>query len=683
MPPLKLNQAMCGHLIPTPCRSSDSSKEVPFQNHSSDLSRVQKAMLLALITVGVPTSHAVPSSFQPTDAEIARTLTTLKPRIDQQRGYSQQFKAFSDFQFTNQIERSEITFEHQVVDDCARDVKATVYDHGNGLAAADVDSDGKTDLLFVNQIGGCQLWRNLGDGRFENITSVAGVGLEKKICVSASFADLDNDGDPDLFVTTVRMGNVLFENLGKGKFREVSQQSGLDFVGHSSGAVFFDFDNDGFLDLFLTNAGAYTIDETGRGGFYKGVPNMNAVWSNPKLHERSILYKNLGKLVFRDVSKEMSLEHVGWSGDASFCDLNEDGFPDLYVLNMNGANSYYENQRGKGFLNRTKALFPRTPPGAMGIKFFDFNQDGRLDLFLTDMHSDMSLPQINASRRNFQLGFEKMKSETWCGANWSPSDRDLATNNLIFGNAFFLNTGEGKFVEVSDKVGAETFWPWGLSVGDLNADGYEDAFITAGMGYPFRYAMNSLLLNEAGQRFFDAEFLLNVEPRIGNRVDKEYFTLDCSGADQDHPLCRRKEGIVTVRGVLSSRSSIMTDLDEDGDLDVVVAEFNDRPQMLMSNLSSKRPIRFLKIKLTGTVSNRDGLGATVRVKAGGKTFTQYHDGKSGYLSQSSLPLYFGLGDATRVDEIEVKWPSGTKQLVSSEQINHGLMEIKEPSEALR
>ncbi len=215
-------------------------------------------------------------------------------------------------------------------------------------------------------------------------------------------------------------------------------------------------------------------------------------------------------------------------------------------------------------------------------------------------------------------------------------------------------------------------------MGDLNADGYEDVFVTAGMGYPFRYGMNSVLLNDHGQQFFSAQFLLNVEPRNGKQVDEDYFTLDCSGEDKNNPLCYHKKGIVKVRGVLSSRSSFMADLDDDGDLDVVVAEFNGRPQILTSNLSSKKPIHYLKIKPHGTVSNRDGLGATIRVHAGGKTYLQYHDGKSGYLSQSSLPLYFGLGEATQVDKIEIVWPSGTKQTVNSIAGINRLIEITEP-----
>ena len=593
------------------------------------------------------------------------TLRSLEENKQKQIQAAQTLKAFHAFTFTDRWEESGIRFEHRPVDDGAKDYKAVHYDHGNGLAAADVDADGRLDLYFVNQFGASQLWRNLGRGKFEDITATAGVALANKVCVAASFADIDNDGLPDLFVTTVRMGNVLFKNLGGGKFKDITAESGITVkrAAHSSGAIFFDFNKDGLLDLFVANVGVYTRNEKGRGGFYLGRSDAFQGWQFPARSEQSILYQNLGGGKFEDVSRKMGLEHSGWSGDATFCDLNQDGYPDLYVPSMSGDDKYYENDRGQRFLEKTAAYFPKTPWGAMGVKFFDYNLDGLMDLYVTDMHSDMTSRQIKAGDQDFSPRFEKQKSDVWCSVEWSLAALQGATNNIL-GNAFYQNQGQGKFVEVSAKVGAETYWPWGVSVADLNADGYEDIFVTAGMGYPLRYAINSLLLNESGQRFVDSEFVLGVEPRQGNRIEKEFFTLDCSGSDKKHPLCRGKSGTLTVIGTTSSRSSVAIDLDDDGDLDLVTNEWNDRPQVLVSNLSEQKPIHYLKLKLVGTVSNRDGLGAMVKVQCGPKTYTRFHDGKSGYLSQSSMPLYFGLDAATKIDRIEVLWASGKKQLLT-------------------
>ena len=529
----------------------------------------------------------------------------------------------------------------------------------------------------MNQQGGNQLWRNKGGGRFEDITAQAGVAVAGRVSVAASFADVDNDGRPDLFVTTVRRGNVLFHNLGQGRFEEVSKSAGLDYAGHSSGAVFFDFNRDGLLDLFVCNVGSYTTDTTNKAGVFGARADAFLGHLFPERSEQSLLYQNLGGLRFRNVSKEVNLQHSGWSGDASFHDPGQSGYPGLYVLNMSGPDAYYFNVRGQSFENRTERTFGRTPWGSMGLKFFDFDQDGFMDLYLADMHSDMSPAQSALSKKEVSLAFEKQKSGGWCVTSLDPGFFPGRNTNFIFGSAFYRNDGEGAFREISDQLNAETYWPWGVSVGDLNADGFEDMFITAGMGYPFRYAINSVLLNEAGKRFFDGEFLLNVEPRSGGKTQIDYFVLECSGADKDHPFAYHKKGPLTVRSSTSSRSSVLLDLDGDGDLDLVVNNMNDTPQVLISNLAEKRKIHFLKVRLQGTTSNADGLGALVKVRAGGRMLTQYHDGKSGYLSQCSLPLYFGLGDASQVDSVEVLWPSGKTQKLTDKLPMNSLLPIAE------
>lgn len=610
---------------------------------------------------------------------LVNTPRWLEKRHQEQVTAAKGYQAFHDFQFTDQTAASGINFEQRSVNDAGKYWKPAHYDHGTGVAVADVDGDGKLDIYFVNQLGANQLWRNLGGGKFEDITASAGVALQGRIHVGASFADVDNDGDSDLAVTTVKMGNVLFENLGNGKFRDVSKLAGVDYSGHSSTALFLDFDNDGLLDLYVANIGVYTSDERGEGGFFLSITNAFRGHTHPERTERSILYRNLGGLKFKDISKEVNLPDAGWSGEATFVDLNQDRFPDIYAANMQGDNHYFENVQGKSFVDKTATYFPKTPWGAMGAKFFDFNQDGLMDLFVTDMHSDMTELQTKEGRANTGAKFEKAKSEQWCTVFWTDAFLQGASNN-IFGNAFYMNQGGGSFSEVSDKIGAETYWPWGFSVGDLNADSFEDAFVTAGMGYPFRYAINSVLLNEAGRRFHEAEFVLGVEPRSGGRFSRPMFTFDCSGADKSHQFCNGQSGLLTISGSLSSRSSVLFDLDDDGDLDIVTNEMNDRPQVLVSNLADKKSIRFLKVKLVGAKSNRDGFGATVTVHAGAKKLTQYNDGKSGYLSQSPLPLYFGLGELAQADKVEVQWPSGTRQMLAKDIPKNGLLTIKESGE---
>ena len=563
------------------------------------------------------------------------------------------------------LKESGITFVHHIVEDAGRHYKAVHYDHGTGLAVADVDGDGLYDIYFVNQVGGNELWKNVGGGRFRNITAEAGVGVPGRISVAASFADIDNDGDEDLFVTTVRGGNVLFENDGRGHFKDITKQAGLDLVAHSSGAVFFDYDNDGLVDLLVCNVGRYTTDQKGPDGAYIGLEDAFFGHLHPDRFEYPILYKNLGHNRFKDVTAEVGLRPAGWGGDATVADLNGDGWPDIFVLNMQGRQHYLENVGGRKFVDKTQQYFPRAPWGAMGAKFFDFDNDGRPDLFVTDMHSDM-FEALPPSR-------EKEKARVHPPAQGLGGDPD----DFVFGNAFFHNVGGGRFEEISDRIGVENYWPWGPSVGDLNADGWDDIFIASSMNYPHRYGINSVMLNDRGQKFVDAEFILGVEPRRDGRTHTPWFELDCLQEGLGTDLCRGQTGRITVMAPLGSRSSVIFDLDGDGDLDIVTNDFNSAPQMLVSDLAQHRSIHWLKIVLAGTASNRDGLGATVRVRAGGRVYTKFNDGKSGYLSQSVLPLYFGLGDANEVERVEVDWPSGRRQVETPPGVNR-VLRIVEP-----
>ena len=578
------------------------------------------------------------------------------------------FGVFTDFGFTDRLDESRIKFHHWSVDDLTRDIIAVHYDHGNSVSIADVDGDGREDIFFSNQVGPNALWRNVGGGRFENITARAGVGLADRIGVAGSFADLDNDGDPDLYVTNVRDGNVLFENVGGGRFRDISKASGLDHRAHSSGVVFFDFDRDGLLDVFLANVGRYTTDEVrpvvgdrvnGLGTqsfrYHRGYPDAFAGHLWPERAEKSVLYRNLGGNRFADVSRQMGVVDASWSGDASALDVNEDGWLDLYVLNMQGHDTYYENQQGKRFVEKSREVFPKTPWGAMGIKVFDHNNDGQLDILITDMHSDMS--------QHIAPGREKLKAEmVW------PEDFLRSDAKSIFGNALYEKRGPGQFVEVSDARGVENYWPWGVSVGDLNADGYEDVFIASGMCFPYHYGINTVLLNNRGRGFLDSEYILGVEPRRDGRTAQPWFELECYGKDRKHEFCEDEnrqpvDARVVVWSAVGSRSSVVFDLDQDGDLDIVTSEFNAGPMVLVSNLTDEQDVRFLKVRLRGTRSNRDGLGAVVRVRAGPHTYTKVHDGKSGHLAQSSSPLYFGLGEAKSVDSVEITWPATQKRQV--------------------
>lgn len=601
-------------------------------------------------------------------------------RMRKQVRLAKQYDLFSSFKFTDAISNSGIDFRHRVVNDAAAEYKAVHYDHGNAIAVADVDLDGLYDIYFATQGGSGELWRNLGNGRFENITTVAGLKIDDRIGVAASFADIDNDGDPDLYLTSVRIGNLLFENDGNGQFTNITSRSGAGLKAHSSGAVFFDYDRDGLLDLFVANVGRYTTDtlasvtlytEIGQVSsdyqYYVGMKDAFAGHLKPERKEYSVLLKNLGDNRFKDVSEEVGLVDSSWTGDAAVIDGNRDGWPDLYVLNMQGDDHYYENVRGKQFVRRSRELFPKTPWGSMGIKVFDYDNDGDMDIYVTDMHSDMAA--------SIDVPDEKQKMTTQY-----PESFLQTGGNSLFGNAFYRNDGNGQFSEISDDIGAENYWPWGISSGDLNADGFEDVFIASAMNFPFRYGVNSLLLNNSGEGFLDSEYVLGVEPRKGGATAAPVFELMCSVRDKGHRLCGSSKGRRVFWGALGSRSSVIFDLDVDGDLDIVTLEMNQPPMVLISNLSDKKTINYISVLLVGSESNRSGIGAKVAVHTGNEIYTKMLDGKSGYLSQSQLPLYFGLGDNTTIDKIEVTWPSGRTQVVERDIVLNRMLKITESAQ---
>lgn len=631
-------------------------------------------LLITLINIKCNNPNQ-PSRVAPITLE-ALVPTWLEQRKKEQLEAAKTYEIYHNFSFVNKIADSKITFKHKINPDCGKSFKAVHYDHGNGIALADVDGDGQSDIYFVSQVGHGELWRNLGNGQFEDITRQAGLKVTgNKSCVSASFADIDNDGDPDLYITTIRDGNYLFENNGKGVFEDISEKSRTNHRGHSSGSIMFDYNLDGLIDIFVSNIGIYTRDSIQtftRNGqsyqYYVGLDNAFVAHVLPEAQERSILYKNLGNNQFEEVAESLGIIDTSWSGDATILDANEDGYPDLYVCNMQGPDEYYENIKGEKFIKKSRTVFPKSSWGAMGVKVFDFNNDGKQDVYVTDMHSDMY--------NNWSLGAKEEKLKLDIDR---PNSIFRGGSQNIYGNSFYLKEANNQYTEVSDSINAENYWPWGLSIGDFNADGFEDAFVTASMNYRYRYQVNSFLLNNKGKHFLDSEFVVGIEPRLDTQFAKLWFELDCSGIDKNHKDCRDRKGKVKVWGALGSRSSAILDIDNDGDLDILTNEFNDHPLVLISNLSEQRKdFKFLKIQLNGTVSNKNGIGAKVVVHTDHGSYTKIHDGKSGYLSQSILPLYFGLGKAKEIIKIEIQWPSGKSQIIQNNLVFNQLMKIQEP-----
>jgi len=534
--------------------------------------------------------------------------------------------------------------------------KVNFYDHGCGVAVADVDGDRDEDLYFCNQLGPNALYLNDGTGRFTDVTARAGVALADRISVAAAFADVDGDGDQDLFVTTTRGGNVLFRNRGDGGFEDVTGAAGLDLVAHSGQPTFFDADRDGDLDLLVTNTAAWTnqtYEEAGR--YWQGGTTLAELVESPPEHNR--FYKNRGDGTFEDATTASGLAGTGWNGDAAVFDADEDGDSDLFVCNMFGRSTLYAND-GKGrFSDVTAERLRRTPWGAVGAKAFDYSGDGRLDLFVVDMHSDMWM----TSSYDPTSAPETVKYPTMHGPSGKSPQLGSAArlrfelDGVVFGNALYRAGESGAFTETSAQAGVETLWPWGMAVADFDGNGLEDAFVPSGMGYPYRYWRSPLLMNRGNGTFVDAAATAGLDPLPGGNLQPEPIG--------GRPAAR------------SARSAATGDFDGDGRPDLVVNLFNDRA-MLFLNRSPVRP--WVGFRLVGSGLNRDAIGAVVRLKAGVRTQVRQVDAAGGYLAQSSRTLHFALGGATTVDEVEVRWPDGAVERLSGLEPGR-IHELQHPS----
>jgi len=383
-----------------------------------------------------------------------------------------------------------------------------------------------------------------------------------------------------------------------------------------------------------------------------------------------VLYRNNGDGTFTDVTAKAGLRGRGWAGDVAVFDYNEDGFLDLFVPSMFGRGQLYKNNGDGTFTDVTAETLGPTPHGAIGSKVFDYDGDGRLDLFVVDMHSDMWMG-LDSRHTSQELATQTQHRRFLSPAGPTVNEagpgfidhqrQEFAMegknyNELLFGNALYRNLGQGKLAETAIAAGLETFWPWGIATGDYDNDGNEDVFITSGMGYPFYYWPNQLMMNKGDGTFRDRAASLGIEPPTGGIY--------------------QEKNIGGQRAARSSRSAAVADFDGDGRLDIVTNNFNDRPYFFANRFPRQRYVEF---RLTGTKSNRDAIGAVVRLWVGNKVMVREVSPAGGYLAQSSRTVHFGLGDRSGIDSVKIQWPRGLVQTLTKPAINT-LHQIREPTQ---
>jgi hypothetical protein len=427
--------------------------------------------------------------------------------------------------------------------------------NGKGVAWADIDRDGYQDLFVSNKGGRSILYRNNGNGTFTDITGKAGLAdVANGYSMGSSFADYDNDGFPDLYI--VKGGreeiesNRLMHNNGNGTFTDVTDKAGVGAKMFTYAAAWADYDRDGFLDLYLANYG---------------------------VGKKNILYRNNGNGTFTDVTDKAGVGDRSWSWSAVWSDVNNDGWPDLYVVN----GEYPTGQKNKLYLNNGDGTFrdfsresgADDPNWGLGAAFADYDNDGNLDLYIS---------------------------------------------NYVGPNRLLHNDGKGHFTDVSTPAGlAYEGWGKGPSWGDVNNDG-------------------SIDLYEGDCKLANQLYINNGKGKFTNQA--------------------KKFPVVKNQGV-RTKGTAFCDIDNDGDLDLFVVSWGGANKLYRNEQKGKN---FLEVKLTGTVSNRDAVGARVKVSQNGKQIgLREVVNFSGFCSQPPLVQHFGLPKPGKYT-VDVTWPNGKK-----------------------
>lgn len=554
-----------------------------------------------------------------------------------------------------------IHFNNQLFTESSFNILNYIYFYnGGGVAIGDINNDGLSDILFTGNMVKNRLYLNKGNFKFEDITDKSGIASMQGWCTGATMVDINGDGKLDIYIcrsadiNPKMRKNLLFINNGDLTFTEEAQEYGLDNTGYSTQAAFFDYDKDGDLDMFLIN---HSLHEYTTGAI-----------ENPQLRNKSIpefeckLYRNdwneqLKHPVYTDVSAQAGItSNVYTFGlGLAISDLNNDGWPDVYISNDFNEPDYLFMNNGNGtFSDQLKQSMDHVSLYSMGSDAADYNNDGFIDLLTLDM-----LPEDNYTQKmhsgaenynKFQLLFNR-------GFYYQYSRNMLQKNN-----------GDGTFSEIGQLAGvSNTDWSWSALFTDFDNDGKKDLLVTN--GYVKDYTDMDFLQFSADKA--SKANILNKEDAVKTFIEK-------MPENKQHSYIFKNEGKDSfiksnmqwglIQNIVSAGAAYV-DLDNDGDMDIVMNNTNDIASVYRNNANENSSNHFVKIKFIGDAKNINGIGAKVKVYCGYDVYYQEAFPVRGFQSSSDPVLNFGIGTHELIDSILVIWPNDAMQTVQKVKFN--------------